>query len=275
MLNTITDFFSRAGKTSKAITDEVWNKTLRANSLFDYLDDRDELRLRHLTEKCLSRIPIVAGKGMEISEDIKLTLASQICLPILNLGIEHYEDVKEVVVYDDLFLSNWQTTDRAGVVHTRRRVLSGESWQRGPVILSWANSRPDREPLSYPSNVVIHEFAHKLDQLNGSMNGMPPLHTDMHRPAWTQTMSRAFELLQNSYHDPDVHFDPYAATKPAEFFAVCSEYFFVAPDQLFIFSPEVYTQLKLYYRQDPLSRMVGSLEHITLLDLDGEPHLPA
>ncbi|CAA6825889.1 MAG: Unknown protein [uncultured Thiotrichaceae bacterium] len=276
MFNPLNHWLSRAGKASTAISDEAWDAVFPENPMFAYLSQRDEYRLRDLAEKCLGRIPVVAGKEMQVTEYIKLTIAAQMALPILNLGVDHYHDVKEIVVYPDLFLSYWQSTDRAGVVHNRRRVLSGESWQRGPVILSWAHSHPEKEVLSYPSNVVIHEFAHKLDQLNGSMNGMPALHRDMDIPAWTHIMSQAFNRLNAECKDQQAQeFDPYAATKPAEFFAVSSEYFFLAPQILFDFSPDVYAQLSLYYRQDPLIYYMDQSLPDHIVKMDGDPHLLA
>lgn len=276
MLNALNQWLLRAGKVNSAISDEAWREVYDANPIFAYLSPTEEQRLRALVEQCLFKVPIVAGKDMQLTETIKLTIASQMALPILNLGLEHYHDVQEIVVYPDLFLSYWQSTDRAGVVHNRRRVLSGESWQRGPVILSWAHSHPEKDAVSYPSNVVIHEFAHKLDQLNGSMNGMPALHRDMDIPTWTEVMSEAFNRLNAEWKDPCAQeFDPYAATKPAEFFAVSSEYFFLAPQALFDFSPDVYAQLSLYYRQDPLVYYTDDSPPDHIINRDGHSHLLA
>lgn len=276
MFNSLNNWLALAGKVSTVISDDAWKSVFTANPMFAYLSQTEEQRLRVLAVQCLSTIPVVAGKDMQLTETIKLTIASQMALPILNLGIDHYHDVKEIIVYPDLFLSYWQSTDRAGVVHNRRRVLSGESWQRGPVILSWAHSHPEKEAVSYPSNVVIHEFAHKLDQLNGSMNGMPALHRDMDIPTWTQIMSAAFKRLNAECKDQSAQqFDPYAATKPAEFFAVSSEYFFLAPQVLFDFSPEVYAQLALYYRQDPLIYYMDDSLPDHIVNMEGESHLLA
>ena len=122
-------------------------------------------------------------------------------------------------------------------------------------------------PLAWPGvlhsgqwdgyNLVIHELAHKLDMLNGSANGLPPLHADMRQSDWAQVMQTAFEHL-NAQLDQHPHTEPpidaYAGENPAEFFAVCSEYFFSAPDLLSAAYPQVYAQLRLFYRQDPLAR---------------------
>lgn len=133
--------------------------------------------------------------------------------------------------------------------------MSGESWSRGPVILSWDDITSDMAPLHPGHNVVVHEFAHKLDMLNGSANGMPPLHRDMLREQWSKNFSQAFEHLRHRldhHHRPGIN--AYGANNPAEFFAVVSEYFFTDPQKLHHLSSAVYDQLVLFYRQNPASR---------------------
>ena len=143
--------------------------------------------------------------------------------------------------------------DENGVAHQTRQALSGEAWQRGPVILSW-QATADAGALD-GENLVLHEFAHKLDMLSGRANGMPPLHPDMPVADWTATLSEAFEHLRcNVEHHHRPHINAYAATNPAEFFAVICEYFFTAPGILHRYCPEVYRQLKVYFRQDTLER---------------------
>jgi len=127
---------------------------------------------------------------------------------------------------------------------------------RGPVILSWQDIERDMAHWRQGHNVVIHEIAHKLDYLNGSANGMPPLHYSMYSEQWTDTLSQAYECLnQRLQHHYGLCVDAYAATSPAEFFAVFSEYFFCAPEILHEHFQAVYQMLELYYRQDTLSRL--------------------
>jgi hypothetical protein len=132
--------------------------------------------------------------------------------------------------------------------------LSGEAWQRGPVILAW----DETEYAGYVDgcNLVIHEFAHKLDMQNGVANGFPPLHPDMDRDAWTRAFSTGFDDFQRRCaRGEDIGIDHYAASSPAEFFAVLSEFFFERPDLLRHHYGEVFEQMKRYYRQDPLPRL--------------------
>jgi Mlc titration factor MtfA (ptsG expression regulator) len=157
------------------------------------------------------------------------------------------------VVYPDTFVVDREEHDAAGVIHYSRRALGGEAWSRGPVVLSWADAEPGVQPHGPGSNVVIHEFAHKLDMLSGGANGMPPLHSDMDRAQWTRVMSRAYDRhCRDVYHYPETPIDPYASESPAEFFAVLSELFFEQPEQLFRWDADVYRLFGLFYRQDTL-----------------------
>ena len=182
-------------------------------------------------------------------------IAAQACLLIMNLDLNYFRGWSEVIVYPDSFVIQREEYDDIGVVHETRRTLAGEAWGRGPVILSWSDARPGLRPYGSASNVVLHEFAHKLDMLNGVANGMPPLHNNMVRENWTASLSEAYEKL---YHQLERHhhtaIDPYAAENPAEFFAVLTEVFFEQPGLLHNLYPQVYGQLSMFYRQDPLRR---------------------
>ncbi|MEX2365900.1 MAG: zinc-dependent peptidase, partial [Pseudohongiellaceae bacterium] len=142
--------------------------------------------------------------------------------------------------------------DEYGVVHQVSESLSGESWERGPVVLSADDSL--HGGIIDGHNLVIHEFAHKLDMQNGVANGMPPLHHDMSTHQWSDVFNRAYsDLRKRIEQGQPVAIDHYAATAPAEFFAVLSEVFFEQPEVIRGHYFEVYDQLKLFYRQDPLS----------------------
>jgi Mlc titration factor MtfA (ptsG expression regulator) len=145
--------------------------------------------------------------------------------------------------------------DSSGVVHHDEHALIGESWSRGPLIVSWEDVERDLLTTASGRNVVIHEIAHKLDMLNGAADGFPLLHIGMEVKDWSTTLSTAYEsLVRRVEHHHRVCLNPYAATSPAEFFVVISEYFFCAPDILQTQFPNVYEQLQLYYRQNPLMR---------------------
>ena len=190
---------------------------------------------------------------MTITRDIELVIAAQACLLVLNLDLDYYRDWVEVIVYPDEFIVDHEVTDEDGVVHRVRAPLSGEAWEQGPVILSWVDAEAADGGDGY--NVVMHEFAHKIDMLNGAADGFPPLHAGMGREAWTGTFTEAFADLERRLDArEDTLIDEYAAEDPAEFFAVLSELFFERPDALRHEYPAVYAQLAAFYRQDPYAR---------------------
>lgn len=229
----------------------AWKRCTEGLEPFQGLNFIDTERLRDLASLFLLEKPVTGAAGLVVDEDMAVTIAACASLPILNLSLDWYEDWHQVILYPDSFITEHEEVDEAGVVHTPRRVLSGEAWEQGPLILSWADVM-DRYP---GANVVIHECAHKLDMRNGAANGMPPLHRDMSREAWTRTFMTAFDgLNQRLDHGLHTALDPYAAESPGEFFAVTSEAFFEAPESLWNEYPLVYSQLTQFYRQDPLRR---------------------
>jgi len=231
------------------IPETPWLAHTRRIGLLRGLDDRARHRLRNLASLFLYHKAINGAGGLELTDAMRIDIAAQACIPILNLGLDYYADWHEVIVYPDTFVVTHREQDPAGVVRERPRQLSGEAWGRGPVILSWA----DIEAATAGSNVIVHEFAHKLDLLNGAANGMPPLHPGMDRKVWTTAFSEAYEELCRQYRQ-GLHtaIDPYATEGPGEFFAVASEVFFTRPDTLREHFPTVYAQLCLYYRQYPM-----------------------
>ena len=211
-------------------------------------------RLRELAILFLHEKAIHGAGGMTVRDEVRVAIALQACILILNLGLEFYRGWVEVIVYPDEFVAEYDYVDEAGVAHHVEQAMSGESWERGPVILSWADAQEGGQGYGY--NVVIHEFAHKLDMLNGEPNGFPPLHAGMQRASWASAFAAAYEdfcrKVDEGYH---TEIDEYAAESPAEFFAVMSEAFFESPDAVRGAYPDVYAQLSLFYRQDPGARL--------------------
>lgn len=231
----------------------LWLRVLDRYPFLRALADDERRRLREQVMLFLHDKSIHGAGGLEMRDEIRYTIAAQACILTLNLGPDCYRGWIEVIVYPDEFVASYEFMDEDGVAHHVEEPMSGESWLQGPVILSWADAQ-DAGRGSY--NVVIHEFAHKLDMLNGEANGFPPLHTDMNREAWSGAFERAYQdFWARVDRDDPVPVDDYAAEDPAEFFAVLSEAFFQAPDAIRIAYPDVYRQLALYYRQDPAARL--------------------
>ncbi len=234
------------------ILEPAWQYALARCGPARRLPATAQARLRVLATLFLRDKSLEPVQGLELTDDMRTLLAAQACLPIFNLGLTWYAGWHSFVIYPGLFAPNRQTVDAAGVVHHHRSVMAGESWQRGPVILSWESILQAGSPPGH--NVAIHECAHKLDMLNGEANGFPPLHMDMDMARWTQVFHAAYAQLQSLHSAGEpLPINVYALENPAEFFAVASEAFFEIPAELQAALPEVYRQLCLFYRQDPLN----------------------
>lgn len=237
---------------------KLWQDSINELVVLKRLDTKQLTRLRKLSGLFLHEKRFTAAAGLQLSEKMIVQIAAQACLLILNRNLSDYDGWHEIIIYPDAFIVDYEHVDDAGVMHNSERTLGGEAWQKGPVILSWADAKPAEKIAGKPgSNVVLHEFAHKLDMLNGVANGMPVLNQDMQRDDWTKKFSCAYDrLLRELEHGQHVSIDPYAAYSPAEFFAVVSEYFFVSPLYLQSSYPGIYVELKKYYRQDPVHNLI-------------------
>ena len=234
----------------------LWQSAVSQLRIVSALEVVERQRLHDLASRFLRAKTIVGAHDLEVTDEMRVSIAAQACLLILNLGLDYYTGWYEVIVYARGFLVDAEEYDDAGVVHRHAQELDGEAWESGPVILSWQDARPGARPHGEGSNVVLHEFAHKLDMLNGAANGMPPLHENMSRPEWTEALSSAYrDLNERLDQNRPTDIDPYAAESPAEFFAVLTELFFEAPRRLFDAYPRVYHAFMDFYLQDPMRRI--------------------
>ncbi len=242
------------------IPDELWDKVSHDALSHFNLHPRELNQLQDLASLFLIRKNINGAGDFEVDDYVRTVIAAQACLLVLELDLDYFDGWVEVIVYPDSFVVTREVRDELGVVHTKRSVLGGEAWGRGPLILSWMDARPDavtrERSHGHGSNVILHEFAHKLDMLDGSADGKPPLHPDMHLRDWIATFTEIYNHLRKrieQHRSTDI--DPYAAENPAEFFAVVTEEFFEAPEKLHHYHEGLYKQLQLFYRQDPLQRL--------------------
>jgi len=232
------------------IDEGLWRRVVLALPFIGELARDDAKRLRELTLLFLSEKAITGARDLVLTDHMRVAIAAQACLPILNLGLDWYDDWVGVVVYPGDFRVRRQDVDTSGVVHEWDDTLAGEAMPGGPVVLSWDSAANAPE-----MNVVLHEFAHKLDMRNGAADGLPPLHADMDRRRWHAAWQQAYEGFCDAIERArDTWLDPYAAEHPSEFFAVLSEAFFEWPQETRRRYPDVYDQLRLFYRQDPAAR---------------------
>lgn len=241
------------------IAPELWRRVEDGLPFLAYLERTDRERLRGLAREFLVDKQFHGAHDLALTDDIVLAIALQACLPVLNIGLDAYRGWVGIVVYHGDFVIPRHEVDEAGVVHEYDDEVLGEAWEGGPVLVSWhgGTDAPARV------NVVIHEFAHKLDMANGGVDGLPLLPPDMSRKAWAAAFGDAYERFCARVEAGEETFlDPYASESPAEFFAVASEAFFEAPCAFEQEFPAVYEQLRGFYRLDPAAgerRMKGSI----------------
>lgn len=252
-MNCLKRYLTRKALRRNAIPFSIWREITKQIPLITARSNKEKARLRFLTTLLLDKKAFVGANGLEITLEMKITVAAQACLQVLYLGLDAFEGWVQITIYPSVFVVKRDVMDDNGVVHPTTHGLSGESWRRGPVILSWQDVQHDSYTLHLGHNVVIHEFAHKLDMLTGRANGLPPLHPNMPIKDWSAALGNAYAALINRMdHHSHTYINTYAASNPAEFFAVLCEYFFTSPQTLELHCPEVYEQLKLYFRQEPV-----------------------
>jgi hypothetical protein len=239
---------------NSTITQQQWEEAYHALPLLKGLSEEENKSLKELCVLFIHNKTFEAAQGFELTLEMLLVISLQACLPILKLGLECYDNFSTIIVYSAGFKTNRKKTDENGIVDYDRAQTLGESWLRGPVILSWYDAESAGEIDG--SNLIIHEFAHKLDMQNGVANGFPPLHSGIKLSDWVRAFSKAYEYFERKCTGNKLHgISCYAATSPAEFFSVLSEVFFERPDRIKKYFPEIHSLLELYYRQTPIHRL--------------------
>ena len=248
-----------------AFADEAWEATLARYRFFARLGADERRRLRELVSLFCADKEFVGAGGFEITLTTKLSIAAQACLPILELDLSFYDGWHGIVVYSGEVVARRTVQDDDGVVHEYDEVISGEAMPGGPVVLSWDDVALAGYGGAPAYNVVIHEFAHKIDMLKGAATGVPPLSPVLHagldgrafaadlKAAYKAFIGQVGQWQDGGARDADApRIDAYAAQDPAEFFAVLSEAFFTRPRDVATEFPDLYGWFERYYRQKPL-----------------------
>ena len=252
MMQRLRDWLRRrkAAAIADDIAPEQWARVEARLPFLARLEADERQRLRELALQFLAEKQMYGAQGLILHADMQLSIALQACLLVMQQGLDWYRGWVGIVVYPGDFVIPREEMDEDGVVHEFDDAVLGEAWQGGPVLLSWFDEIADADG----ANVVIHEFAHKLDMKNGSADGLPPLHQGMSRRAWQAAFAPAYgDFHARVEKGEETALDPYGADAPAEFFAVMSEAFFETPQLLCDEYPAVYEQLCLFYRQVPLA----------------------
>lgn len=231
----------------------AWEEILRAQvPLYRRLPAADRRELRGHIQVFLSEKRFEGCAGLAITDEIRVTIAGHACLLLLRRPTDYYPRLVTVLVYPHPFVVDHETPGPAGMILASRRTLLGQSWRHGVVILAWDAIEHKAMAVEDGHNVAFHEFAHQLDEEDGSANGVPVIASPSLYRAWARVLGRDYEQLVRDAESglPSV-LDAYGATHPAEFFAVATESFFESPLRLRARHGELYDVLKQYYRLDP------------------------
>ena len=243
------------------IPEPMWREALEALPFLAIYTDTELERLREKVMLFLHAKSIVGAAGHEVTAVQRVIIALQACVLVLKLDLRYFDSFSNIVVYPGEFVPGREWEDEFGVVHRDDGPLAGEAMPGGPVLLSWPDVEASADWDAAGMNLVIHEFAHKIDMRSGEANGCPPLPPKMPPHVWKRMLTRAFDHFRRRVErGENTAIDPYAAEDPAEFFAVLSEVFFVDPTLLLHEYPDVYQQFSMFYGQDPASRAELLLE---------------
>ena len=259
----------RRGRIRRQPFPQAWRDILRRRMpAFARLPPHLQLQVKKHVQVLVAEKPFIGCAGLVITDEVRVLIAAQAALLLLNRQAGYFSNLRQVLVYPGAFVVERSTPDGTGLTHETRRALAGESWQQGQVLLSRDDVLAGAADPSDGHNVVIHEFAHQLDQERGRANGAPWLGrrqggpsggNDQREPAgsyadWAAVLGREFDLLRSNLAQGMASvIDPYAATDPAEFFAVVSEHFFEQPQALAAAHPALYAEFTRCYRTDPLT----------------------
>jgi len=231
----------------------AWRRILRRRVPYiARLPSRTQLELKQHMQVFLAEKAFIGCGGLRVTDEMRVSIAAQACLLLLGRSRDYFPELRQVLVYPGAFVVERLSTAPGGVQREQRQVLAGESWSQGQVLLSWDDALQGAADPADGRNVVIHEFAHQLDQEKGYANGAPRLGSKAAYAAWSRVMEQEFSALQGRVARGEWSLmSAYGATDPAEFFAVGSEVFFEQPQELRHFHPALYQALSGYYRLDP------------------------
>ena len=239
----------------------AWEATLQRNvGHYAHLTGEEKEHLQNLIKVFIAEKHWEGAGGLELTDEIRVTIAAQACLLLLGLPHDYYHNVTSIVVYPSTVVPPQRQPgffeSPSGPLAIEQPII-GQAFLQGPVIIIWdAALRGSRHP-ELGHNVIYHEFAHKLDMLDGAADGTPPLRDRAEYRDWVETCSHEYlRLKQDLKKGRPAFLDVYGATNEAEFFAVATEHFFDLPHQLMAHAPNLYRVLKEYYRQDPAERLV-------------------
>ncbi len=232
----------------------LWNAIIENNlPIYPCLSPDELRRLKGHIQVFLAEKQFIGCRGLQVTEEMKLTLAAVACLLLLNERGHYFPRLRSILVYPNAYFVEERTFIGNYVVEETRVARLGESWTNDQLVVSWEQVKLDSTNWRDGRNVVLHEFAHQLDQEDGKAEGVPILQRNSDYPIWAKVMTEAYQQLCNDVlQGVKTVMDSYGATNPAEFFAVATETFFEKPHQLLSNHPALYEQLQRYYQLNPV-----------------------
>ncbi len=234
-----------------------WTSFIEKNvRYYTRLPDADRRELQSLIQILLAEKTLEGCGGLVLTDEIKVTIAAQACLLLLHRATDIYPKLTTILVYPSAYVAKAIKPLWNGLALEAEHVNLGESWMSGIVVLSWDDVRAGASDFADGRNLVLHEFAHQLDREDGAFDGTPPLEERSHYTAWARVLSAEYEQLKrDTWLGRPTVLDEYGTIDPAEFFAVATECFFEKPRALEKRHPELYAELRSFYRQDPARLM--------------------
>jgi Mlc titration factor MtfA (ptsG expression regulator) len=232
---------------------DEWEKMLVRNvSLYRRIPSILKEGLRNNIKLFLAEKRFEGCGGLAITDEMRLTIAGQACLLQMNKRFKNYPGLTSILVYPGMYLVPERTYIGGGAFLEGEELRAGESWTRGVVILAWDQVKKESFRSAGSKNVVLHEFAHQLDQENGIANGVPVLSSRFNYKAWAAAFEKEYRKLRKEIpFQKEYLFNEYGASDPAEFFAVATETFYKKPLEMKAEAPSLYNVLKEYYCVDP------------------------
>jgi Mlc titration factor MtfA (ptsG expression regulator) len=236
---------------------EAWRATVAANAPYiATLSAEDRAELEGHMQVFLAEKKFEGCAGLEVTDEIRVTIAAQACRLLLHRETDYFPDLEVILVYPHSYIAKTSAHVSGGLAVSDEQARRGQS-AAGVVVLAWDAVRRAATDVHDGHNVTLHEFAHQLDQEGGAAEGAPVLSKRAMYTAWAHVLGDEFaHLVEDVEKHRKSDIDEYGATNPAEFFAVVTEAFFEKPEQLKRRHPQLYEQLALFYRQDPVAAAV-------------------
>ncbi|MBD2436530.1 M90 family metallopeptidase [Nostoc sp. FACHB-110] len=243
----------RRNQIKKRTFPPLWSAIIENNlPIYLHLSPDERRRLQGHIQVFLTEKQFIGCQGLQVTEEMKLIIASFACLLLLNERGEYFPKLRSILIYPSAYFVNQTVAISDYIVEERKDIRLGESWSRDQLILSWEQVQRDTKNWQDGHNVVLHEFAHQLDQEDGKAEGVPILAQKSDYPIWSKVMTAEYQKLCHDIEQNAITIiDSYGATNPAEFFAVATETFFEKPQQLSSHHPTLYDLLQNYYQLNP------------------------